>query len=118
MAVPGYRCPHTFCDFAIRATSAILTLTNSCWNRGDAMGAKRSWWHRVRKLLETVGIIVVCALGIVLIVGIIGGYLFHWSWTGVTNKTLWDWLQLLIIPAVLALADICLVIQPPAMSED
>ncbi len=39
-----------------------------------------------------------------LIVGIIGGYLFHWNWTGLRQKTLWDWLQLLIIPAVLALA--------------
>jgi uncharacterized protein YjbI with pentapeptide repeats len=52
-----------------------------------------------------------------LILGIlIGGYYFKWEWTGFTDyaypkldgvefhrrKTLWDWLQLLIIPSVLA----------------
>src|SRR5215470_6502054 len=34
------------------------------------------------------------------------GYLripISWSWTGLSKKTLWDWLQLLIIPAVIAL---------------
>jgi len=31
------------------------------------------------------------------------GYLFGWKWTGLPNKTLWDWLNLLIVPAVLAL---------------
>src|SRR5207248_2535918 len=47
------------------------------------------------------------------------GYIFNWDWTGLDpyispphtkdtdfqrGKTLWDWLQLLIIPAVLAVA--------------
>jgi Pentapeptide repeats (8 copies) len=27
----------------------------------------------------------------------------HWDWTGLGGKKLWDWLQLLIIPAVLAI---------------
>ena len=26
-----------------------------------------------------------------------------WGWTGIGDKTLWDWLQLLILPAVVAL---------------
>src|SRR5215218_2304776 len=26
-----------------------------------------------------------------------------WRWTGFANKTLWDWLQLLVVPAMLAL---------------
>jgi hypothetical protein len=30
------------------------------------------------------------------------GYLFEWKWTGLRKQTLWDWLKLLIIPAVLA----------------
>ncbi len=60
------------------------------------------------------------AVGIILagllILAIIGGYLLGWDWIGVNErrytkqeneevrpgKTLWDWLQLLIIPAVLA----------------
>ncbi len=40
---------------------------------------------------------------------IIGGYRFNWSWTGFagdkeTYKTLYDWMQLLFIPVVLAVA--------------
>ncbi len=30
--------------------------------------------------------------------------LFEWGWTGFTGKTLWDWLQLLFVPILLALA--------------
>src|SRR2546425_9385816 len=69
----------------------------------------RSWWQTIRRLLAVVGIIVACVLGIALIVGIIGEYLFHWNWTGFngnnkSGKTLWDWMQLLFIPVVLAVA--------------
>src|SRR2546425_5690491 len=40
---------------------------------------------------------------------LIGGYRYHWAWTGLTGttesyKTLYDWLQLLFIPVVLAIA--------------
>jgi hypothetical protein len=33
---------------------------------------------------------------------VICGYLFGWKWTGLPKQTLWDWLDLLIVPAVLA----------------
>jgi hypothetical protein len=33
---------------------------------------------------------------------VIRGYLFEWKCTGLPKRTLWDWLQLLIILAVLA----------------
>ncbi|HEY1354573.1 MAG TPA: pentapeptide repeat-containing protein [Ktedonobacteraceae bacterium] len=33
---------------------------------------------------------------------IFAGYWFAWGWTGFPTKTLWDWMQLLIVPAVLA----------------
>ena len=78
------------CDYAILPLFAILAWTHSCWNIGGAMGIKRSWWHTIRKLLVVIVIIVACAVGIALIVGIIGGYLYHWVWTGITTKTLWD----------------------------
>jgi len=45
----------------------------------------------------------------VLIACIFAAYRFDWPGTGFSNKTLWDWLQLLIIP--LALAGIALVFQ-------
>lgn len=63
------------------------------------MVAKRSWQQTVLKLPLAIGIIVACVLGIALIVGIIGGYLDRWGWTGITTKTLWGWLNLLSILA-------------------
>ena len=65
------------------------------------MEPKRSWWQQIKhhSFIAT-GIIVVM---IVLIAFIFAAYRFGWSGTGFLNKTLWDWLQLLIIPAVLSL---------------
>lgn len=73
------------------------------------------WWQKIRKPLLIFGTILACVFVIGLLVAIIGGYLFNWSWTGLApytppskdsnfqrGKTLWDWLQLLIIPLVLA----------------
>ena len=68
------------------------------------MGARfHSWWQKIKRPLLVGGIIVASILVIALIIVIIGGYLFHWSGTGVSQKTLWDWLQLLIVPFVLAI---------------
>jgi hypothetical protein len=55
------------------------------------------WRPTTRQLLWASGI---AALAFLIIV--ICGYLFGWKWTGLPKQTLWDWLQLLIIPAVLA----------------
>jgi uncharacterized protein YjbI with pentapeptide repeats len=47
-------------------------------------------------------------VALVMFTSLIGGYIFEWKWTGIIahndfpKRTLWDWLQLLIIPAVLA----------------
>ena len=35
---------------------------------------------------------------------VLAGYLVPWSWTGFTGNTLWDWLELALLPAVLATA--------------
>jgi len=32
---------------------------------------------------------------------VLGGYLGHWSWTGFTGNTLWDWMHLLLLPLLL-----------------
>src|SRR5216683_2607288 len=61
----------------------------------------RSWWENIRKPRDAVLITLLVVL-ITLFVVILLGYTFHWDWTGLSQKTLWDWLQLLIIPAVLA----------------
>ncbi len=65
------------------------------------MGARfRSWWQKRRGLLLVTGII---ALLVVAIVLIWASYANKWGAAGFSNKTVWDWLQLLIVPLVLAL---------------
>ena len=45
----------------------------------------------------------------VFIVTLVGGYSGKWSWTGYSgNDTLWDWLQLLLLPVILATAPVWL----------
>ena len=40
------------------------------------------------------------ALTLAWIVTLIGGYAWRWTWTGYQGNTLWDWLQLLLLPLV------------------
>jgi protein-S-isoprenylcysteine O-methyltransferase Ste14 len=58
---------------------------------------KARWQPTRTQLLWAGGI---AALAFLIIV--VCGYLFGWKWTGLPKQTLSDWLQLLIIPAVLA----------------
>jgi hypothetical protein len=59
---------------------------------------QQSGWRPTRRHLLWAGGIAIGALFIV----VVCGYLFGWKWTGLAKRTLWDWLDLLIIPAVLA----------------
>jgi len=84
------------------------------------MGAKKSsWWQQIKQHPVATVLIALLSVVIVLIILSILGYIFNWGWTGLgpyispphpkdsdfqRGKTLWDWLQLLIIPAVLAVA--------------
>jgi cation transport ATPase len=63
----------------------------------------RSFWQKVKKPLEIIAIIAVCLLVIALIVLVLLTYIFHLNVHGLTGKNLWDWLQQLIILAVLAI---------------
>ncbi len=65
------------------------------------MGWLHSFWQEAKKPLEVFGVIVVCVLGTALVVLIVLAYIFKVNVSGLTGKNLWDWLQLLIIPAVL-----------------
>jgi uncharacterized protein YjbI with pentapeptide repeats len=62
------------------------------------------WRPTRRQFLSGVGIVAALAV----LGSIFGGYVFGWAWTGLVKdanfhkRTLWDWMQLLIIPAVLA----------------
>src|SRR5215469_13489746 len=62
----------------------------------------QSWWKNTSKTLDAV-IILSLVILLTLVVLIILGYIYNWPWAGLHGKTLYDLLQLLIIPAVLAL---------------
>ncbi len=58
------------------------------------IGRKLRWWTWKRVLLVSIVILVILE---------IGTYAFNWTWTGFKdNNTLWDWLQLLLLPIALA----------------
>ncbi len=44
------------------------------------------------------------SLCLALTVVLIGGYAFHWAWTGFEGNTLWDWMHLLLVPAAIPIA--------------
>src|SRR3712207_2731713 len=54
--------------------------------------------HWLALLIMVLILFVLVALSIV-----ICGYLYEWRWTGVLNKTFYDWLELLIVPVVLGI---------------
>jgi hypothetical protein len=63
----------------------------------------RSWWQQIKQRQVAIGVGAI--VSVVVIVIIIIGYQFDWTGFKGSNKsgkTLWDWLQLLIIPLVLA----------------
>src|SRR5215469_1736448 len=62
----------------------------------------RAWWIKLSKPLHA-AIMTLLPVVLALIIVATLGYLLHWDWTGLGGKKLWDWLQLLIIPAVLAI---------------
>src|SRR6266852_6449107 len=65
----------------------------------------RSWWKQIKQhrlTILVVTIILVVAVALILI-----GYRYDWTGFNGNNKsdkTLWDWMQLLFIPVVLAVA--------------
>jgi hypothetical protein len=78
--------------------------------RGAMQAWFHSWWKITKQHWKGIGI----GGLIVLIMLIVLGYMFHWEWMGLSGyappnkeyqreKTLWDWLQLLIVPIILAI---------------
>lgn len=56
--------------------------------------------HRLHRRHAVAGCVAaLCFAGVVL-----AGYLVPWAWTGFTGNTLWDWLELALLPVVLATA--------------
>jgi hypothetical protein len=65
-------------------------------------------WYRTRRSLrsEWRGAAAISALGALVLV--VGGYAYDWHFTGFPGKTLWDWLDLLVLPFALTLLPISL----------
>lgn len=59
----------------------------------------RSWWQKANKT----SLVIAFSIGIVIVIGIVLGYWFQWTWTGFPAKNLWDWLQLLFVPLILTI---------------
>ena len=59
-------------------------------------------WYRTRKrwMIEWRVAFGVAALAFAILV--VGGYGLGWAWTGFSGNTLWDWLELLALPLVVA----------------
>ena len=55
------------------------------------------------------------ALALAAAVVVVGGYLVPWRWTGFTGNTLWDWLELLLVPFALPLT-VAVVLRSPDRS--
>ena len=55
--------------------------------------------NRSTPLLALLAIFTLCA-GVSALIS--SGYWLNWTWTGFSHKTLWDWMQALGVPAVLA----------------
>jgi hypothetical protein len=63
----------------------------------------QSRWPPTRKQALWAGAVVALAAVLAFFAIVICGYLFGWKWTGLPKRTLWDWLDVLIVPAVLAI---------------
>ncbi len=60
-------------------------------------------WYRTRVRYGGAWLAGLVALAVVFVVLVIGGYGLDWTWTGFQGNTLWDWLELLVLPIALGL---------------
>jgi integral membrane sensor domain MASE1 len=58
-------------------------------------------WLRTHRRESTRWVVALACVAVVFIVLAVGGYGFGWAWTGFSDNTLWDWIDLLIVPFVL-----------------
>jgi hypothetical protein len=75
---------------------------------------QQSRWRPTRRQLLWAASIMALAFLII----VICGYLFAWKWTGLPKRTLWDWLALLIVPAVLAVGGYLLTERQRALDRE
>ena len=58
---------------------------------------------------RTLWIVLVLVFWVLVVLGIMGAYLFNWTWTGFQdNGTLWDWMSLLVTPILVTVLPLVL----------
>jgi hypothetical protein len=58
-------------------------------------------WPKSSRRLQPRHKVIITIFGVGWITTLIGGYIWAWEWTGYPGNTLWDWLQLLLLPLLL-----------------
>ena len=56
-------------------------------------------WYSTRRSARVEWRFLLGAVGTAFAVLLVGGYELGWKWTGFDGRTLWDWLELLVLPA-------------------
>ena len=56
-------------------------------------------WYRTRRSARIEWRLLLGAVAIAFAVLLVGGYELGWTWTGFKGRALWDWLELLVLPA-------------------
>ena len=75
-------------------------------------------WYGTRRQLRIEWRLLAAAVTAVFAVLLAGGYWLYWTWTGFDGRTLWDWLELLVLPATVTVLPIWLALWrslPPRM---
>jgi heme/copper-type cytochrome/quinol oxidase subunit 4 len=65
-------------------------------------------WYGTRRQLRVEWRLLVAAVLGAFAVLLAGGYWLGWTWTGFDGRTLWDWLELLVLPATVTVLPIWL----------
>jgi hypothetical protein len=97
------------CDVFIGNSPPLCSVNVSGSKESGVDQQQQSRWRPTRGQLLWAGVIA----ALILLILVICGYRFGWHWTGLPRskvppntqptKTLWDWLDLLIVPVVLAI---------------
>jgi hypothetical protein len=58
------------------------------------------FWYSTTGRLHPVLVAVLGLVAVGFVVTVVGGYALTWTWTGFPGNTLWDWLELCLVPFV------------------
>jgi hypothetical protein len=99
-AIAGYLVPISWTGFSSQKLwnwIELLVLPGALAITAALTGRGVRYHGRLLRPYER-GMVIALAAG--WIVTVIGGYALRWTWTGYSGNTLWDWLQMLLVPLV------------------